>query len=82
MKRLERFDRVGHRITRQRSFGSPRQGFEFVYVATDDHSRLSYVDILADERSDAASTFFKRAVAWFALLAYIRPSVAWIGTTS
>ena len=67
IKRLGRFDRVGHRITRKRSFGSPRQGFEFVYVATDDHSRLSYVDILADERSEAASTFLKRAVAWFAL---------------
>ena len=53
IKRLGRFDRVGHRITRQRSFGSPRQGFEFVYVATDDH------------RSPT-----------------IRPSVAWIGTTS
>jgi transposase InsO family protein len=67
IKRLGRFDRVGHRITRKRSFGSPRQGFEFVYVATDDHSRLSYVDILADERSESASTFLKRAVAWFAM---------------
>ena len=67
IKRLGRFDRVGHRITRKRSFGSKKQGFEFVYVATDDHSRLCYVDILADERSEAASTFFKQAVAWFAL---------------
>lgn len=39
IKRLERFDRVGHRITRQRSFGSKKQGFEFVYVATDDFIR-------------------------------------------
>jgi transposase InsO family protein len=66
IKRLGRFDRVGHRITRKRSFGSPRQGFEFVYVATDDFTRLCYVDILADERSEAASTFLKRAVSWFA----------------
>ena len=51
IKRLGRFDRVGHRITRQRSFGSKKQGFEFVYVAVDDFTRLSYVDILADERS-------------------------------
>jgi transposase InsO family protein len=64
-KRLGRFDRVGHRITRQRSFGSKKQGFEFVFVATDDFTRLSYVDILADERSEAASTFLKRAVEWF-----------------
>jgi transposase InsO family protein len=44
-----------------------KQGFEFVYVATDDHSRVSYIDILADERIEAASTFLKGAVKWFAL---------------
>jgi transposase len=66
IKRLGRFDRVGHRITRRRSFGSKKQGFEFVYAATDDFTRLCYVDILADERSEAASTFLERAVSWFA----------------
>ena len=66
IKRLGRFDRVGHRITRQRSFGSKKQGFEFVYVATDDFTRLCYVDVLADERSEAASSFLKGAVEWFA----------------
>ena len=66
IKRLGRFDRVGHRITRHRSFGSPKQGFEFVYVAIDDFTRLSYVDILADERSESASSFLTRAVDWFA----------------
>ena len=66
IKRLGRFDRVGHRITRQRSFGSKKQGFEFVYVAIDDASRLSYAEILADERSEAASAFLENAVTWFA----------------
>jgi transposase InsO family protein len=66
IKRLGRFDRVGHRITRERSFGSPKQGFEFVYVAIDDFTRLSYVDILVDERSESASSFLTRAVEWFA----------------
>ena len=66
IKRLGRFDRVGHRITRKRSFGSKKQGFEFVYVAVDDASRLSYVQILADERSEAACAFLTNAVAWFA----------------
>lgn len=65
IKRLGRFDRVGHRITRHRSFGSKKQGFEFVYVATDDASRLSYAEIHADERSEAACTFLKNAVNWF-----------------
>jgi len=66
IKRLGRFDRVGHRITRKRSYGSPKQGFEFVYVATDDASRLSFVQILADERSEGACTFLQNAVDWFA----------------
>lgn len=66
IKRLGRFDRVGHRITRERSFGSKKQGFEFVYVAIDDASRLSYAEIHADERSEAACTFLKNAVRWFA----------------
>ncbi|HKO57682.1 MAG TPA: IS481 family transposase, partial [Thermoanaerobaculia bacterium] len=66
IKRLGRFDRVGHRITRKRSYGSKKHGFEYVYVATDDFTRLCYVDILADERSETASTFLKNAVNWFA----------------
>ena len=66
VKRLGRFDRPGHRVTRRKSFGSKKQGFEFVYVATDDFTRLCYVDILADERREAASTFLERAVSWFA----------------
>ena len=65
-KRLGRFDRIGHRITRKRSFGSKKQGFEFAYVAVDDASRLSYVEMLADERSEAACAFLSNAVSWFA----------------
>ena len=65
-KRLGRFDGVGHRITRKRSFGSKKQGFEFAFVAVDDASRLSYVELLADERSEAACAFLARAVSWFA----------------
>ena len=66
IKRLGRFDRVGHRITRKRSFGSKKQGFEFAYVAVDDASRLSYVEVLADERSEAACAFLSNTVSWFA----------------
>ena len=64
-KRLGRFDRPGHRVTRKRSFGSPKQGFEFVFVATDDASRLSFARIYRDERSDVAARFLTEAVKWF-----------------
>ena len=65
-KRLGRFDRVGHRITRSRSTGSSKQGFEFVHVAIDDASRLAYAEILTDESGASAATFLRAAVAWFA----------------
>lgn len=66
VKRLGRFDRPGHRVTRKRSWGSREQGFEFVHVATDDASRLTYAEILADERTPSAIAFTLNAVAWFA----------------
>lgn len=65
-KRLGRFDAVGHRITRKRSHGSRKQGFEHVFVATDDHTRLAYSEILPDEHGETACTFLNRAVTWFA----------------
>ena len=68
-KRLGRFDQPGHRVTRKRSFGSRKQGFEFVFVATDDHTRLSFARILHDERGEAACRFLVAAVAWFKRLA-------------
>lgn len=64
-KRLGRFDRPGHRVTRSRSHGSPKQGFEFVYVATDDHSRASFARIHEDELGETACRFLREAVAWF-----------------
>ncbi len=36
------------------------------HVAVDDFTRFSYVDILADERSESSSTFLENAVEWFA----------------
>ena len=66
IKRLGRFDGVGHRITRERSHGSRRQGFEFLHVATDDNSRLSYAEIFPDECAQSAVTFLRHAIAWFA----------------
>ncbi len=65
IKRLGRFDRVGHRITRRRSYGSPKQGFEFLHVATDDNSRLSYAELFPDECADSAIRFFSNALDWF-----------------
>ena len=66
VKRLGRFDQVGHRITRRRSYGSRKQGFEFVHVATDDASRVCYAEILPDECTRSAVQFLRNALEWFA----------------
>jgi len=46
--------------------GSTRTGYGFIHSAVDDHSRLAYSEILADERKETAAGFWMRARAWFA----------------
>jgi transposase InsO family protein/transposase-like protein len=42
-----------------------RIGFDYVHSAIDDHSRLSYSEILPDEKGDTCGAFLARAAAWF-----------------
>ncbi|NGY03421.1 IS481 family transposase [Solimonas terrae] len=65
-KKLGRIEKLGHRVT-----GNPRDhtrgaGWEVLHLAVDDHSRLAYTEVLADERKDTTTGFLKRALAWFA----------------
>jgi transposase InsO family protein len=41
-------------------------GWECVHIAIDDHSRLAYAEVLADERATTAVGFLRRAVSFFA----------------
>jgi transposase InsO family protein len=41
-------------------------GYDFLHIAVDDCSRLAYLEIHADERSQTAAGFTGRALAWFA----------------
>jgi transposase InsO family protein len=65
VKKLGRFRRVGHRIHGNRRQSSPHAGWEFVHVCIDDHSRLAYVEVLADERGGSTVAFLRRSVRWF-----------------
>jgi transposase InsO family protein len=47
-------------------YGQPLLGYSYLHSALDDHSRLVYTEILADERKDTATAFLHRAHAWFA----------------
>jgi transposase InsO family protein len=49
----------------ERSRGQ-RVGHEFVHTAVDDHSRLAYCEVLADEQGATAVGFWARAQAFFA----------------
>jgi len=64
IKKLGRIRGVGHRITGDRRH-RPRIGWEFVHVCIDDASRLSYVEVLPDEKGATAAAFLERAVDWF-----------------
>ena len=67
IKKLGRFWKVGHRAT-GRSAGLNRSrhaGWEFLHVCVDDHSRVAYVEVLADEKKETATAFIQRAIAWF-----------------
>lgn len=57
IKKLGRFDRVGHRITGDRKGQSSSRGigWEFVHVAIDDASRVAFSQILPDERKQSAA---------------------------
>lgn len=41
-------------------------GYAFIHAAVDDHSRLAYAEVLADERDSTCAAFWQRAAAWFA----------------
>jgi len=65
IKPLGRIDGVGHRIHGDRRRRQPGAGWEYVHVAIDDHSRVAYVDVLADQLGPTCAAFLERAVAWF-----------------
>jgi transposase InsO family protein len=67
IKKLGRFDRVGHRITGDRTGQSNSRGigWEFVHVCVDDASRIAFSQIMPDERKESATAFRKAAVAYY-----------------
>ena len=65
-KKLGRIVRTGHRIT-----GNPRDsvagaGWEFLFVAIDDHARIAFTQMKPDEKRTSAIAFLRATVAYFA----------------
>ena len=67
IKKLGRFERIGHRITGDRTGQSNSRGigWEFVHVCIDDASRLAFSQIMPDEKKESATAFLKAAVAYY-----------------
>jgi transposase InsO family protein len=65
VKKLVRIRGVGHRITGDRSVQARGVGWEYVHVAIDDHSRLAYVEVLANEQAITTARFLRRALAFY-----------------
>jgi transposase InsO family protein len=70
VSRYARFLRPGHRVTGDRSRTTAdverRVGYDFVHAVVDDHSRLAYAEIHADERAQTCVAFLERALAFLA----------------
>jgi transposase InsO family protein len=73
VKKLGRLgDGGGHRVHGRDSAQHRRRdrvhgpGYDYVHAAVDDHSRLAYVEVLADERGASCAGFLRRAAGFFA----------------
>ena len=69
VKRFARFSRPGHRLTgdRHTTGAEKRQrvGYEFCHSIIDDHSRLAYSELHADEQAPTVTAFVERALEFF-----------------
>ncbi len=66
IKKLGRFTDVGHRITGDYRKRTRHVGWEYVFVAVDDHSRVAFSAMYPDEKKESAEHFLRAAVSHFA----------------
>ena len=56
----------GHKVLGRPAARTKRHlGYAYLHSAVDDHSRLAYTEVLADEKGATAAAFWSRAEAWF-----------------
>jgi transposase InsO family protein len=72
IKKLGKFNRVGHRITGDRTGQSALRargegpGWEYVHVCIDDASRIAFSKVMKSERQGCAVAFLRAAIAYYA----------------
>ena len=67
IKKLGKFNRIGHRITGDRTGQSKSRGigWEYVHVCIDDASRIAFSRVMNTQRKSCAVAFLKAAVAYY-----------------
>ena len=65
IKRLARIVKPGHRVHGDRTQGTRGAGYEYLHIAIDDHSRISFAAILPDQTRQSALRFFFMARAYY-----------------
>lgn len=67
-KKLGRIVRPSHRVTGNRRDSVDGAGWETLFVAIDDHARIAFTDVHADEKTPNAVLFLRNAYAYYASL--------------
>ena len=71
VKKIGRIPKGGGWRVHGREMGSTRKrkntpiGFDYVHSLVDDHSRLAYSEVLADEKGSTCAEFLQRAIGYF-----------------
>ena len=73
-KKLGRIERPSHRVTGNRRDSVEGAGWEMLFVAVDDHARIAFTAMHADEKTPQAVQFLRDAVAYYSGLGItVRP---------
>ena len=65
LKRLGRVTQIGHRIHGDRRRRGRHVGWEYLHVAIDDATRLTYAEVLAAPDAPTCAAFLQRTLGWF-----------------
>jgi transposase InsO family protein len=65
LKRLGRVVGIGHRIHGDRRRRARRAGWEYLHIAIDDATRLTYAEVLSAGDAPTCAAFLQRTLRWF-----------------
>jgi transposase InsO family protein len=65
IKKLGRIERPGHRVTGHRQVRSKGAGWEYLFVAIDDHARIGFSEVYDAENKASATQFLRNAYDYY-----------------